>query len=421
MSERLDVVTDERMDKYLDITARALAKAVIAPPERSFNRRLAESYLDMVNASDEVHVGGNFLEASSYSYSDLTAGTMYIGGDFRQLNGIHDTNFNASGSHKVVFNGSGRQSIWFASTDSGFGRVSFENPDVVIGNRLRGFTLCEDMTLVPLSGSLTMTGSTELEGHDLTISGDLVSTSETNLGGGTLKVTGTLYQQGGTMTVNTGKLDIGGNYYLAGEGSNFEEGHEVYKSCDSYLNMRNENDEVRVGGNFATAALYSSSLTAGTMYIGGDFRQATTNNANNFNASGSHKVVFNGNERQGIRFDSNSSGFQDVRFENPDIELKGKALRGFTLKDDISLTLSTRELNMYGTMDLNGHSIGIGTIEGDFTVSGGIVDLKGKDVEIKGDLIATSNIDLGGGNLKVTGTLYQQSGKMTVAAAMLSA
>ncbi len=64
MSDRKDVVTDERMEKYLDITARALAKIVIAPPEKSYNRRLAEKYLDMAKCyySDAMH----FKEEGDY-------------------------------------------------------------------------------------------------------------------------------------------------------------------------------------------------------------------------------------------------------------------------------------------------------------------------------------------------------------------
>ena len=49
MTERIDVVTEERIEKYLDITARALAKIRIAAPEKSYNRRLADSFLEMAN------------------------------------------------------------------------------------------------------------------------------------------------------------------------------------------------------------------------------------------------------------------------------------------------------------------------------------------------------------------------------------
>jgi hypothetical protein len=47
MAEKQNVVTDERIDRYLDITRRALDKIRIAAPEKSFNRRLADSFLEM--------------------------------------------------------------------------------------------------------------------------------------------------------------------------------------------------------------------------------------------------------------------------------------------------------------------------------------------------------------------------------------
>lgn len=64
MAEKKDIVTDERMEKYLDITARALAKIVVAAPEKSYNRRLADSFLEMANCyySDAKH----FKECGDY-------------------------------------------------------------------------------------------------------------------------------------------------------------------------------------------------------------------------------------------------------------------------------------------------------------------------------------------------------------------
>ena len=45
--EKQNVVTDERIDRYLDITRRALDKIKIAAPEKSYNRRLADSFMEM--------------------------------------------------------------------------------------------------------------------------------------------------------------------------------------------------------------------------------------------------------------------------------------------------------------------------------------------------------------------------------------
>lgn len=52
-----DTVTPEKIARYLDITSRALGKLKIAAPERSFNRKLAEDFLEMAQSyyNDALH------------------------------------------------------------------------------------------------------------------------------------------------------------------------------------------------------------------------------------------------------------------------------------------------------------------------------------------------------------------------------
>ncbi len=45
-----NTVTDEKIDRYLDITKRALDKIVVAAPEKSFGRRMADDFLTMANS-----------------------------------------------------------------------------------------------------------------------------------------------------------------------------------------------------------------------------------------------------------------------------------------------------------------------------------------------------------------------------------
>lgn len=45
-----NTITDERIDRYLDITSRALSKLSIAAPERSFGRRMADDFLNMAKS-----------------------------------------------------------------------------------------------------------------------------------------------------------------------------------------------------------------------------------------------------------------------------------------------------------------------------------------------------------------------------------
>jgi len=59
-----DTISKEHLDRYLDITRRALDKVSIAAPERSFNRKLADSFLEMARTyySDAKH----FAEVGDY-------------------------------------------------------------------------------------------------------------------------------------------------------------------------------------------------------------------------------------------------------------------------------------------------------------------------------------------------------------------
>jgi hypothetical protein len=76
-----DRIAEEKIDKYLDTTKRALEKLKIAAPTRSFNRKLAENFLEMAQSyfSDAKHFRqkGDFVNAFAcvnYSHGWLDAG-----------------------------------------------------------------------------------------------------------------------------------------------------------------------------------------------------------------------------------------------------------------------------------------------------------------------------------------------------------
>ncbi len=76
-----DRIAEEKIDKYLDTTKRALEKLKIAAPQRSFNRKLADSFLEMAQSyfSDAKHFRqkGDFVNAFAcvnYAHGWLDAG-----------------------------------------------------------------------------------------------------------------------------------------------------------------------------------------------------------------------------------------------------------------------------------------------------------------------------------------------------------
>jgi len=56
-----NTISEERIDRYLEVTKRALEKLKIAAPERSFGKRLAEDFLEMATSyyNDAVHFRGS--------------------------------------------------------------------------------------------------------------------------------------------------------------------------------------------------------------------------------------------------------------------------------------------------------------------------------------------------------------------------
>jgi uncharacterized protein len=76
-----DRITEEKIAKYLDTTKRALDKIKVAAPLRSFNRKMADSFLEMANAyfSDAKHFRekGDYVNAFAcvnYAHGWLDAG-----------------------------------------------------------------------------------------------------------------------------------------------------------------------------------------------------------------------------------------------------------------------------------------------------------------------------------------------------------
>jgi len=69
-----DTISKDHLDRYLAITKRALDKVVISAPERSFNRKLADSFLEMARTyySDAKHFAeqGDYVNAfASVNYA----------------------------------------------------------------------------------------------------------------------------------------------------------------------------------------------------------------------------------------------------------------------------------------------------------------------------------------------------------------
>ena len=402
------------------------------------------TFLKMTTAADRVNVDGDFIAYSYENNNDLTNGELRIKGNFIQKTNWPSSNFNASGKHKTIFCGSNPQQINFKTYNgSGFAEVRFENPNIILENGIRGFTLKEDINLTLATENFEIDGILDTNGHSLgesfvregnlnftggklilngkpmRVTGNLeMAAGEIDLKGSALTIENNYLQKSGTMNIDSGTLNVGGNYAMAGSVTQKGDGSLEYEGGGStFLKMTTAADRVNVDGDFIAYSYENNNdLTNGELRIKGNFIQKTNWPSSNFNASGKHKTIFCGSNPQQINFKTyNGSGFAEVRFENPNIILEN-GIRGFTLKEDINLTLATENFEIDGILDTNGHSLGESFVrEGNLNFTGGKLILNGKPMRVTGNLeMAAGEIDLKGSALTIENNYLQKDGTMNI-------
>jgi len=367
--------------------------------------------LKMINADDFVLVKGDFITQSSSSHTDyLLDGVIEIKGDFEQIGNssaygnYSRYNFNASGTHKIIFSGNNKQNISFESTLSGFALMDFANSDLDFLTLVRGGTLAKN---AELDNSLNygFKDKLNLNGKELIINGDFIQTEAATIdfNSGDLKVNGNLIQESGTFNIANGSLNIDGDYRL--QNQEIVNNQKVYSNSSAFLVMNNSNDYVGVTGDFImqSSKSHSNFLTAGILEIKGDFEQIGNSAAfgnysrYNFDANGSHKVVFSGDILQNISYETaTGSGFALADLDNSNLNFS-TAVRGWKLEKDSVIANSV----FYG-------------FAGEF-------DLNGKELIIDGHFVETvdGTMDLNGGKFIVKGNFYQPTGTLKVNKALV--
>lgn len=376
--------------------------------EKQYNK--VDAYLKMMCAEDQVIVHGNFVTKSMNSHeSYLTAGTMYIAGNFveKYYGNSSYYNFEATNDHKVVLNGTGVQKIEIDSPYSEFATLDIENSNVItVKGYFQASTFKTDMDKINIVSDGMQMVKTILW-NDVNIKGDVCLDSNSidsgiNLNGHKLTIEGNLYQEDNELVIAKGILEVTGNYYIAEVYKN-EVGEEQYNRTNGYLKMMCAEDQVIVHGTFATnsTGYHSAYLTAGTMYIGGDFIEKADSAKQNFDATDQHKVILNGNVPQKIEINDPYSGFGILDVENNnEITIKGYFRAN-------SLETNLNKINMLSKR-----------VEITKTTLSDNVEIKG-DVYIK-SYYATGNINLKGYKLTVDGNLYQSANELVIAKGILN-
>ena len=371
----------------------------------------SSSYLYMTNKEDHVLVYGDLTFRSGYTGSRFTAGTLELKGDFIHETPYYENNFTASGTHKTVFSGDKKQTVTFASSKSYFNIVELQNHSedgVYCTNGINAFEIItNDCSLTDGDARLGWTLT-----NDLVIDGDLYLIGGTlDLSGYSLTVTGSLIQRSGTVLIDHGTLTVEKDYRIQTPAAAGK-----YDYSYGTLQMTNDDDHVIVKGTFATASnkSHKGKLTAGTFEAGGDFEQITTSVSDNFAASDSFTLKFNGDNKQTIHFENGT--VPNVVFDNASsqgAELKGSLTVTNTVSDmsrnvkgavktaslsifdsgsfsgGVQLSANakiTKDLTFGGTLtiengfDLNGHTLNVGSLVcngRDLVLNGGTINCTG--------------------------------------------
>lgn len=208
-----------------------------------------------------------------------------------------------------------------------------------------------------------------------------------DLNGYQMEVLGSITQTGGEIKFNKGEILCEGDYTLNGYG------------C---LRMLNGNDYMKVNGDFTyRSQSNSNSMSAGVIEIGGDFFQKQDEAwlANEgFVPTGTHQVIFSGNKRQAIHFDSPASYFNKVVLRNTSEEgIYSDSLINALSMERNGTEITTDVIGRYG-WKLTEDEV----YEGDLVLIGDTLDLNGHSLQVTGNLLhMNGRINLNGGSLTV--------------------
>ena len=268
-----------------------------------------------------TEIGGNL-----YAYSDIQAGeghtSVFTGNqDLKivsddQYDGVNFYNLEIENAadRKITLNGTiGIQSKLISDVDT----MRFTLEDALLSGA--GFG---NQNLI-FDGDLYYSdGSWSVNGKNIQVNGDVYQTGGIiNLGKGNMAVTGSYYHEKGTVNPSGGTLNIAGSYYNAIVGPDSSSGDLTYGESGGLLYMTNIRSYMDVAGDFVMASnnSHSDKLTAGTIAIGGDFRQIE-GDRRNFACSGTLCVLLDGDDTQDVSFESEYSKFNILQLTKDEEE-----------------------------------------------------------------------------------------------------
>ena len=367
-------------------------------------------YLKINNEQDYLCVKGNILFENA-GYENYNKGCMEVKGDFT----VDENSGSIYGNKpfKLVLSGSEKQTISLPDGTQLY-EVEFQNTSedgIWFTNPFQIEQLTDHgilMQYVGVNGQYgrTLTEDETFEGDFVLISGDL------DLNGHSLNIKGNFIQLSGSVLVNGGSLTVEKDYRIQGNFNTTSQGYWLIGK--GLLVMTKEDDLVQVGGDFVycTSSDSNDLLTAGKLDVKGNLDFGGNEY---FTASGTHQVILSGETEQTM------SGYG---WELQNLLLRNTSEEGIVLEDCPTVfgTVTTEAGKVTGMLTLTETTSFDGKpyeggilIENDTNIIqdlcvGGDLKINAytniyKKLEVMGDCMIDSTVDLAGANLIVHGDL----------------
>ncbi len=385
----------------------------------------------MNHEDDRVVVNGSFAMGSIYSHNGkLTAGVLSVKGDFGAVKYKAADNLVTTGTHLLVLDGSEEQRVNLSDPSFYNMRIAnvrmenkrnegivFEKNVPVTGNvdqqggRAKGYLLINPTTTFAegeYRGDILANNGGKINGLS-SITGDIRIRSNVSLSR-KLQVNGKLYIESGSLSLGKMELSVTEDIVIlngslqAAKGSCICDGNLTLEKTDSgtsHLVMVNPEDYILVKGNVYVRSRYCPrQINAGVLEIKGDFIQEKTYNDDGFVATGGHRVVFSGEQRQTVNFATDKSCFSYVEIQNPSEEgvYSEKGIHCLYLNTNQNIYLTGMEGETGWTLQKDE------VRQGDLVLVSGTLDLQGKELIINGDFIQKGGrVKINNGRLVVKG------------------
>ena len=290
----------------------------------------------MNRAEDKVVVTGELVVDAYYS-SEMTAGILELQGDFYQN---YRDNFKPSGSHKTILSGKNKQNLYFVSSGAGFCILELTNTseEGIFANRpIKAVEWIQNNVKVTYGGVQGTQGYT-LEQDKVLEDSLYITGGELNLAGHTLEIKGDLIVGGGTLNINGGTLLVRGDMRIQCVEGDEESG---YGESSARFLMKQAQDKVSVDGDFVMQSCESSNgnLSGGILEVKGNIEKKNTvtgNGYNNFQATGTHRLLLSGDREQVITVEGNATmQCQNLEIQNEvGVQIQGNLLVNGCLKQN---------------------------------------------------------------------------------------